>query len=116
MIYYKATPDGNVEMTPSEVEELLSSQDAIKREQSVIHRIKRKHGRMALAQAGRLADVPAAIAAMSEPNRTYAQLAWEDEEYWVRTNDFVLGMATALGLTDAETDDLFRAAHALSLQ
>lgn len=105
------------EATPDEVAQRAKDlADAEAARNAVPQRIRRKFGRLALAQVGRLADVPAAIASIPEPHRTYAQLAWEDEEDWVRTNDFVLGLGAALGLTDAEIDDLFRAAHALSLQ
>lgn len=102
--------------TPEEIVQIeKDTSEYLAAKNAVPTRIKRKFGRLVLAQRGRLNDVPSAIASMPEPQRIYAQLAWEDEEEWVRTNDFVLGLGSALELTETEIDDLFRAAHVLSL-
>lgn len=116
IIYWdeKAQEQRSRPMTASEIEQWQTEIEALLA--AVPQRIPRKYGRLALAQAGLLAGVPAVIAAMPEPDRTYAQLAWEDEEEWVRGNAFVTGLGAGLGLTEAQIDDLFRAAHALSQQ
>lgn len=66
--------------------------------------------RLALLAVGKLADVDAAIAAMSEPQRTAAQIEWEYRPRIWRLSPLVIGLMPALGIDDAGMDQLFREA------
>lgn len=72
-----------------------------------------RQARLALLGAGKLAEVDAAIAALSEPTRTAAQIEWEYSNEVQRHNGIVSQLGPALGLTDAQIDALFVAAAAL---
>jgi hypothetical protein len=65
--------------------------------------------RLALLGAGLLDQVEAAIAAGSRAD----QITWEFAPYVRRDYALIENLGTALGLTSAEIDDLFRAAVAL---
>lgn len=72
-----------------------------------------RQARLALLGAGLLSTVDATIAAMSEPAKTEALIEWEySSEVW-RHRPFVQSMGAALGLDDAQIDDLFVTAAAL---
>jgi hypothetical protein len=64
---------------------------------------------------GLLAKVEAAIAALPEPERTVSSLAWAGDAKLARRGKTVLGLASALGLTPAQIDQLFIAAEALEI-
>lgn len=66
----------------------------------------RFQAKAALLGAGMLASVEAVIDA-SDP---VAQLAWTDAVEFRRTSPTIALLAGAIGLTDAQLDDLFRAA------
>ena len=68
-----------------------------------------------LASMGLLKTVEAAIAALPEPDRTVASLAWGGDAKLARRGKTVLGLAAALGLSDAQVDDLFIAAEAIEV-
>lgn len=70
-------------------------------------------GKAILAQMGLLATVEGAIAALPEPERTVAGLAWNGDAKLARNGKTVLGLSAALGLSDAQVDALFIAAEAL---
>ena len=72
-----------------------------------------RQARLALLSAGKLAQVDAAIAALSEPTRTAALIEWEYSNEVQRQNGIVSQLGPALSLTDAEIDALFVAAAAL---
>jgi len=72
-----------------------------------------RQARLALIQTNRLADVEAAIAAMPEPNKTVVQTEWEYAVDIERTSPWISGMVTALGMTEAEMDQLFELAATL---
>lgn len=63
-------------------------------------------GRMALADAELLSNVEAAIAAADEKTK----VAWEYALEWKRMSPMITTLGAALNLTDAEIDDLFKAA------
>ena len=69
-------------------------------------RVSRFQARAALLAAGLLADVEAAIAD-AEP---LTQLAWAEAVEWKRNSPTIAAIGAALDLTDAQIDDLFRAA------
>lgn len=68
-----------------------------------------------LAQMGLLATVESAIAALPEPDRTVASLAWNGDAKLARRGKTVLGLAAALGLSGDQIDQLFIAAEALEV-
>ncbi len=68
--------------------------------------VTRFQAKAALAAAGLLPSVEAAVAAGSE----FVQIAWADALEFRRTSPTILALAGALGLSDAQVDDLFAAA------
>jgi len=68
-----------------------------------------------LASMGLLTAVEAAIAALPEPDRTVASLAWGGDAKLARRGKTVLGLAAALGLSSDQVDQLFIAAEALEV-
>jgi hypothetical protein len=72
-----------------------------------------RQGRLALLQAGKLADVDAAIAALPSPAKEAAQIEWEYATEVKRDSQLVTQLAPSLGLDDAALDALFIAAAAL---
>jgi hypothetical protein len=81
--------------------------DVIWTEPVVPASVTRFQARAALAGAGLLASVDAAIAASGN---TIAQLAWADAQSFERGSPTIAAMSGALGLTAAQVDDLFRTA------
>ena len=72
-----------------------------------------RQARLALLGAGKLAQVDAAIAAMTEPTRSAAQIEWTYSNDVQRHNGFVAALGPALGMTSSQIDALFRAAATL---
>lgn len=72
-----------------------------------------RQARLALLAVGLLDDVEAAIAAMSEPAKSAAQITWEYSGEVQRTNGLVSQLAPALGLSEGGIDTLFIAAAAI---
>lgn len=73
--------------------------------------ISRFQARAALMQAGLLADVELALAGAGP----LAQLAWAEAVEFRRTSPTIAAIAGALGLTEVQIDDLFRAAAAIEV-
>ena len=72
-----------------------------------------RQARLALLQAGKLAAVAPAIAALPSPQKEAAQIEWEYSTDVQRDWPLVKALAPALGLTEADLDALFTAAAAL---
>lgn len=72
-----------------------------------------RQARLALHAAGLLSGVNAAIASLEEPAKTAAQIEWEYASAVERNAGLVPAMATALGMTERQIDDLFVAAAVL---
>lgn len=72
-----------------------------------------RQARLALHNAGLLADVEAAIVAMVEPDRTAVTIEWEYATTVERDSAWVNTLSTALGLTAEQLDDLFRVGSTL---
>lgn len=83
---------------PSPEEELAAERSAM--------RVSRFQARAALHNVGLLASVEAAVAA-ADP---FVQIAWQDASEFRRGSPTIAALAAALGLTDVQLDDLFRAA------
>lgn len=69
-------------------------------------------GRMALSNAGYLAQVEAIINDVNTPKET--KLAWEYAIEWRRLSPMIDTLATNLGLTDEQVDQLFRDAQQIT--
>lgn len=79
----------------------------------VPERITRRQGRLALLQAGHLADVEAAMAALADPiERMAAQIEYEAET-WERSNPWIERTGAAVGLSAEQIDELFIRAASL---
>jgi len=72
-----------------------------------------RQARLALHAAGLLTSVDAAIAGMSEPDKTVASITWEFAQTVDRGFGMVPQLASALGMTETQIDALFVAAAAL---
>lgn len=66
-----------------------------------------RQARLALLEAGRLAAVNAAIAAMPSPQKEAAQIEWEFASHVERQSPFLQGLAAAINLDGADLDQLF---------
>lgn len=72
-----------------------------------------RQARLALHAAGLLSSVDTAIASMQEPAKTAAAIEWEYASAVERNAGLVPAMAAALGMSEADIDDLFIAAATL---
>lgn len=73
-----------------------------------------RQARLALLQAGLLSQVEAAIAAIEDAGQRQAvQIEWEYAAEVNREHPWVQSLATALGLTEVQLDDLFTLAATL---
>ena len=73
-----------------------------------------RQARLALLNAGLLDDVEAAIAAIpDETQRRAAQIEWEYAAIVERNSALIQQLAPALGLTEAQMDELFATAAGL---
>lgn len=72
-----------------------------------------RQARLALLGAGLLSSVDAAIENMSDPTRSAARIEWEYSNELQRSNQLLLALGPALGLSPQQIDDLFVAASAL---
>lgn len=98
---------------PSGADPFALAQTADENAPLVPQSVTMRQARLALLGAGKLAAVDAAIDAMPEPQKSAARIEWEYAAEVRRDNDFVAGLAPALGMTDAQVDALFVAAAAL---
>ena len=67
-------------------------------------------GRMALADAGLLANVETAVAAGDEKTK----VAWEYALEWKRNSPMITTLMAALSISDSQADDLFKAASQIT--
>lgn len=73
-----------------------------------------RQGRLALLQAGYLAQVDAAIQAIEDPiQKAAAEIEWEYAQTIDRDSTFTQTLAAQLGLTNSELRDLFTLASTL---
>lgn len=72
-----------------------------------------RQARLALLGAGLLSSVDAAIDAMSEPTRSAARIEWEYSNELQRSNQLLIALGPALGLSPQQIDELFVVASAL---
>lgn len=80
---------------------------------SVPQEVTMRQARLALLDAGLLANVQAAINSLPEPAKTKAQIEWDYSNALQRGNSFVSTLGGALGLDSEALDNLFIAASKL---
>lgn len=74
---------------------------------SVPQVVSRFQARAALLAVNLLDDATAAVEATNDP---FTQLAWAEAAEWRRDSALVVSLATAIGLSSGQIDDLFRSA------
>lgn len=94
-----------VDLTPAEIAAIAKAK--------VPASVTMRQGRLALLAAGKLAQVDAAIASLPEPQKSAALIEWNYSNELQRGNAFVATLGAALGLSDAQVDQLFITAAAL---
>lgn len=80
----------------------------------VPHSVTRRQARQALLLAGLLSRVQPAIDAIPDATmRALIEIEWNDSLYFERDRPALIGLATALGMTSAQLDQLFITASKL---
>lgn len=77
---------------------------------SIPEEVTRRQARRALHAAGLLEQVEAQIAQLPEPQKTAVLIDWQDALIFKRSDPTFVMLATALGLSSAQLDQLFLAA------
>lgn len=78
--------------------------------------VSRAQGKAALIQAGKWPNVLAYVEGIEDATeRALAEVALNDTQTWRRDSPFLASVTAALGLSDAEVDDLFIAAAKIEL-
>lgn len=72
-----------------------------------------RQARLALLQNGLLTQVESSIALMASPQKEAAQIEWEYAMAVERDNQLFASLATQLGLTETDLDNLFNLASTL---
>lgn len=114
MTLTKIVDGERVECSAEEEQEILArwneAPDPLDREREAMV-LTRYQARAALLNAGLLDDVEALMADASTPREV--RLMWQFKERIRRNHPTTIDMASALGWTDEQLDDLFRAAMAI---
>ena len=78
--------------------------------------VSRAQGKAVLIQMGLWQQVLDFVAAIPDPTqRALAEVALHDTQFWQRSSPFLAQAAAALGMTDAQLDDLFVRAEGVVL-
>src|SRR5690625_1881611 len=72
--------------------------------------VSQRRARLALLNAGLLSQAEAVFESLPEPQRTAALIEWEYATHISRHTQLVATLTPALGLSEEEVDNLFRAA------
>jgi len=107
--HYQIVQDWIVDGNTPEPEQTADELKAAKMSKAVSMR----QARLALLQAGKLADIEAAIAALPEPDKTAVSIEWEYAQDVRRDHTWVQALGAQLGMTDDELDNLFALAESL---
>jgi hypothetical protein len=102
-----------VEMTQGEVEAHLNPPPPLP---VVPEQVSRVQGKSVLITEGLWSDVLDFVEAMTDPtDKALAEVALNDTTYWRRDSPTMQAIATALGITSEQLDDLFIRASKISL-
>lgn len=83
---------------------------------AVPQQVSRAQGKAVLIQMGLWQQVLDFVAAIPDPTqRALAEVALHDTQHWQRNSPFLAQAAAALGMTDAQLDDLFVRAEGVVL-
>ncbi len=104
MPLYKVVNGNRVAMTAAEEAEFTTPQPA-----TVPQAVTRAQLKLALLAGGRLDAAEAALQAATRERK----VVWADRDTFNRDSTFVAQLATALSLTTAQVDDLFKQAGTL---
>jgi len=69
--------------------------------------------RLALKNAGLLSDVETAISNLTTEQREVAEIEWNYADRVYRNSEWLNNIASELGLTNSDVDDLFYSGYAL---
>lgn len=103
---YKATAEGQVEMTEEEAAEIRAiwaANELAANLPKIPQVVTMRQARLAIEAAGLTAQLDTAIADLDKA----AQITWEYAQEVHRNNPYVVGLGTALGLTSEQIDNLF---------
>ena len=107
-----AAPEGWVEITQQELEEIIASRTIIPNESQVPQSVTRFQAKAALFGAGLLEQVDAYMALPDTPMVT--KLAWTETQDFERGSPTVAGLSALLGLTSEQVDALFITASGIT--
>lgn len=110
MTLYRATSDGQVELTPDEEEALLAEWAANAAKINVPQSVTMRQARLAIHNAGLSFNVEQAIANV---NDEATRITWDYAQEVKRNDPYVASIGAAMGLTDEQIDNLFIQAAAL---
>jgi hypothetical protein len=99
--------------TQQERDTAIDANTEAKRVASVPQSVTMRQARLALHAAGLLPSVNAALEALTEPAKTAAIIEWEYAQTVDRNSGLVPELATALGMTELQIDNLFITAATL---
>lgn len=80
---------------------------------TVPEQVTMRQARLALLGAGKLGEIDAAIESLPSPTKEQARIEWDYSSTVVRSRDLVKMIGAALGMDDAELDQLFITAAGL---
>ena len=106
----KPNPDW-IALTEAEAYAYLNPEPVI----VIPEQVTRAQGKVALVQAGLFQDVVTYIDNLPEPNRTLAQIAFNETNTWRRSSEWLNQIANELSITQEQLDNLFITAAGIEL-
>ena len=103
-------PSGCVEITEAEAEAIRIANMP---PPQIPTSITMRQARLALFQAGLLTNIDTTINSLPEPQQTSARISWDYSSTVERNNPVFIQLATALGLTSSQIDQLMISASQL---
>lgn len=91
-------------------------QDPLPQEPVIPQQVTRAQGKVVLIQMGLWQPVLDYVAGIADPvQRALAEVALHETQFWQRSSPFLAQAAAALGMTDAQLDELFMQAEGVVL-
>lgn len=110
MTLYRATADGQIELTPDEESALLAEWAANAATVKVPQSVTMRQARLAIHNAGLSFNVEQAIA---NANDEITRITWDYAQEVKRNDPHVISIGASMGLTEEQIDNLFIQADAL---